>query len=212
MWSTVVSHELTWPSPPVGAIRLSRFDVHGHQPLPPWRIASCRRPARRAAGVQSLPTDGIWPWPFRSSASIACGRRAAGCHRVRGRCRRGRADGSSGRRPVHSSGRARAPRCRRVGDKRLVLGPWHDFTVACIARVLDAAELIAPRGIHPGPCLEPRLVHLARDRVVLAAEVRHPPGVDDVPVRSVMSSFTTSSAGATMRSTETAPFGYVNCQ
>ena len=58
----------------------------------------------------------------------------------------------------------------------------HDVDRRLHQRVLDAAELGAARDVRAGRRLEPGLVHRARDRVVLAAEVRHPPRVDDVVV------------------------------
>ena len=49
--------------------------------------------------------------------------------------------------------------------------------------ILDAAQLVTARDVVAGGRLEPRLVHLAGDRVVLAAEVGDPPRVDHVPPR-----------------------------
>src|SRR5215218_6069341 len=72
------------------------------------------------------------------------------------------------------------PGRRTAFDERAVLGRRHHLHPRCHRRVLNATQLIAASLVDAGRRLEPRLVHLAGDRVVLPAEVRHPPGVDDV--------------------------------
>src|SRR3954452_13803376 len=75
----------------------------------------------------------------------------------------------------------------RVGgtvlDERLVLGARHDLHPCSHRRVLDAAQLVAASFVEADRRFEPRLVHLARDRIELPAEVGHPPRVDDVGER-----------------------------
>src|SRR5579884_84978 len=73
------------------------------------------------------------------------------------------------------------PRCRRaLRDERLVLRARHDVDDAGHQRMLDAAELRAACHIVADRRVEPGVVRLAGDRVVLAAQVGHPPGVVDV--------------------------------
>src|SRR5215210_4958367 len=71
------------------------------------------------------------------------------------------------------------------GDEGVVLGAWDDLHEAEHLRVLDPAELGAHGAVLALRRLEPRVVRLARDRVDLAAEVRHPPAVVDVAVGRV---------------------------
>src|SRR3954468_13267612 len=75
----------------------------------------------------------------------------------------------------------------RVGgpvlDERLVLRAGHDLHPCSHRSVLDAAQLVAAGLVEADRRLEPRLVHLAGDRIELPAEVRHPPRVDDVGQR-----------------------------
>ena len=86
--------------------------------------------------------------------------------------------------PVHSSLPERRPGRVRgaLRDERVVLRARHDVDRPVHQRVLDAAELGAPRDVRSHRRLEPRVVGRARDRVVLAAEVGDPPRVVDVVV------------------------------
>ena len=92
-------------------------------------------------------------------------------------------------------------------DELVVLRTRHDVHRSVHKRVLDPAELGAARDVVAGRRLEPRLVDPARDRVVLAAEVDHPPRVDDVVVVADDPLVHDLVGGSDHVLIETAPFG-----